>query len=140
MKIIPFRQEAAYHSSKGIYYSRKNRLGKALLHFRKAVEVEPRDPWNHYNLACLLSNAGRLEEANYIFKHIVQNMDRELTECYFFMAVNYGLMEDLEEAKRCLLKYLHAAPEGEMSDEAEDLLLAMEEEFDLEEDLSLIHI
>ncbi len=137
-KIIPFRQEASYYSSKGIYYSQKNKLGKALLHLRKAVEAEPKDPLNHYNLACLLSKAGRLEDANHIFKHIIRNMDRELTECYFFMAVNYGLMDDLEEAKRCLIKYLHVDPEGDMSDEAEDLLLAMEEEeFDTDGDCSL---
>jgi len=36
-------------------------------------------------------------------------------------------MEELDEAKRCLLKYLHSAPEGDLAEEAEDLLLAMED-------------
>lgn len=132
LKVIPFSQDAPYYTQKGTYYNSKNQLSKALLFLQKAIEIEPNDPWNHYNLACLLSKTSRLKEANRIFKHIVQNMDGELSECYFFMAVNHGLMEDLTEAKHYLLKYLHTNPEGEMADEAEDLLLAMEED---EEDL-----
>lgn len=131
-KVVPFVQDASYYAQKGAYYNQKNKLSRALLYLQKAVEAEPDDPVNHYNLACLLSKIERFKEANYIFKHIVQNMDPELTECYFFMAVNHGLMEDLLEAKRCLLKYLHASPEGEMAEEAEDLLLALEDEDDSE--------
>lgn len=127
-KVIPFDQDAIYYARMGTYYNSKNKLSKALLFLQKAIEIEPENPWNHYNLACLLSKTSRLKEANGIFRHIVQNMDPELTECYFFMAVNHGLMEELGEAKRCLLKYLHVSPEGEMADEAEDLLMAMEED------------
>ena len=130
--IIPFAQEASYFSRKGAYYSLKNKPEKALLFFQKAVEADQEDPLNHYNLACLLSRIDRLREANSIFRHIVQNMDHELNECYFYMAVNYGLMEELPEAKRCLLKYLHVAPEGDMAEEAEDLLMALEDDDDFE--------
>ncbi len=128
LKVIPFTQEALYYTRMGTYYNSKNKLSKALLFLQKAIEIEPENPLNHYNLACLLSKANRLEEANKIFKHIVQNMDPGLNECYFFMAVNYGLMEELMEAKRYLLKYLHLSPEGDMAEEAEDLLMAMEED------------
>ncbi len=127
LKVIPFNQDARYYTQMGTYYHSKNKFSKALLFLQKAIEIEPDNPLNHYNLACLLSKTSRLKEANHIFKHIVQNLDTELFECYFFMAVNYGLMEELAEAKRFLLKYLHVSPEGEMADEAEDILLAMEE-------------
>ena len=130
LKVIPFIQDAPYYAQKGAYYSQKNKPSKALLYLQKAVETEPDDPLNHYNLACLLSKINHLEEANCIFNHIVKNMDPDLTECYFYMAVNHGLMEDLPEAKRFLLKYLHLSPEGDMAEEAEDLLLAMEDEGD----------
>jgi tetratricopeptide (TPR) repeat protein len=96
------------------------------------VEAEPTDPLNHYNLACLLSRIDKLKEANNIFRHIVQNMDHDLAECYFYMAVNHGLMEELPEAKRCLQKYLHADPDGDMAEEAEDLLMALEDDEDYE--------
>ncbi len=132
LNVVPFTRDAPYYARKGAYYSQKNKPSKALLYLQKAVETEPDDPLNHYNLACLLSKINHLEEANCIFDHIVKNMDTELTECYFFMAINYGLMEDLDEAKCLLLKYLETSPEGDMAEDAEDLLLAMEDEDEAE--------
>ncbi len=132
MKVIPFCQDADYYMQKGTYYNQKNRLSKALLFLQKAIEIEPEDPQNHYNLACLLSKTSRLKEANQIFEHIVEKMDPGLAECYFFIAVNYGLMEELNEARRYLLKYLDCKPEGDMAEEAEDLLYAIEEDDDVE--------
>ena len=131
-RLIPFNQPAPYYARKGDYYSSKNNFSKALLFFRKAVQAEPSDPWNHYGLACLLSRVGKYQEANQVFRHIVQNLDQELTECYFYMAVNFGMMEDLPEAKRYLVKYLELSPEGDLGEEAEDLLLTLEEEEDIE--------
>lgn len=126
--VIPFNQDSNYYFQKGNYYHQKNKLSKALLFLKKAIEIEPGNARNHYNLACLLSKTSRLKEANQIFKHIVRNLNPELTECYFLMAINYGLMEDLSRAKRCLKKYLRISPEGEMAEEARDLLATMEEE------------
>ncbi|HSW35122.1 MAG TPA: tetratricopeptide repeat protein [Candidatus Limnocylindrales bacterium] len=131
-KVIPFLQDADYYMQKGTYYHRKNRLPRALLFLQKAIEIEPENPQHHYNLACLLSKTSRLKEANQIFKHIVQHLDPQLAVCYFHMAVNHGMMEELPEAKRCLLKYLHAFPEGEMAEEAAELLLVLEEDDETE--------
>jgi len=128
IKVIPFARGASYYARKGAYYSQKNKPSKALLYLRKAVETEPEDPFNHYNLACLLSKLNHFKEANRIFDHIVSNMDAELTECYFFMAVNHGLMEDLDETRRLLIKYLENSPSGDMAEEAETLLFALESE------------
>lgn len=127
-KVIPFLQESPYYSRMGAYYFNKNKLSKSLLFLQKAIEIEPGNPLNHYNLACLLSKAGRLGEANNIFKHIVQNMDRNFSECYYCLAINYGSMGETLEEKAWLLKYLQLCPEGEMADEAEEILLDMEEE------------
>lgn len=127
-KVIPFVQDVLYYNQMGTYYNSKNNLSKALLFLQKAIEIEPENPVNHYNLACLLSKTSRLKEANQIFKHIVQNMDSKLYECYFFIAINNGLMGELDQARHFLLKYLHFSPEGDMADEAEDILLAIEEE------------
>ncbi len=133
-KVIPLEQEIGYYYQKGSYYHRKNKLSKALLFLKKAVEIEPDNVESHYHLACLLSKSSRLQEANRIFKHLVSNLDPELTECYFLMALNYGLMDDMARARRYLKKYLHIDPEGEMAGEAYDLLQAMEEE-DPEEEM-----
>lgn len=126
-KIIPLKQDLNYYFQKGSYYHRKNKLSKALLFLRRAIEVEPANAKCHYRLACLLSQSSRLKEANRIFKHVVSNLDPEFTECYYLMAINYGLMDDMNKAQHYLQKYLQISPEGEMAEEARDLLQVMEE-------------
>lgn len=127
-KIIPFEQDSNYYFQKGNYYHQKNKLSKALLFLKKAIEIEPGNAENHYNLACLLSKTGSLAEANEIFRHILRKLDPAMTECYFLIAINHGLMEDMDGARKYLLKYLHVSPEGDMAEEAHDLLTAMDEE------------
>lgn len=126
--VFPFVQDGNYYSQKGLYYSRKNNISRALLFLQKAIEAEPENSRNHFNLACLLSKTDRLQEANQIFSYLVSKLDPEMTECYFFMAVNHGLLGELSAARSCLLKYLQVSPPGEMAAEAEDLLLAIEED------------
>lgn len=126
-KIIPLVQDLNYYFQKGSYYHRKNKLSKALLFLKKAIEIEPGNAESHYHLACLLSQSSRLQEANHVFKHVVSNLDPELTECYYMMAINYGLMDDMNKAQHYLQKYLQSSPDGEMAEEARDLLQAMEE-------------
>lgn len=127
-RVVFFQQGTDYYQQKGSYYHRKNKLSKALLFFNKAIELDPDNAVNHYNLACLLSKTDRLEEANSIFKHILCHLDPELTECYFLMAVNYGLLEEMENARKHLLKYIELSPDGAMAEEARELVCALDDE------------
>ncbi len=120
-------QKASYYFQKGNLYYQQNKLDKALLFYKKTIEVEPDNSIYHYNMACLLTRMGHLENANRIFSFIVQQMDPSLTECYFLMAVNYGLLDDLEKARYYLNLYLQFSPDGEMAMDAEDLLFALSE-------------
>lgn len=126
--VVPFLRQAAYYFEKGNYYYRQNKLEKTLLFFNKTVEVEPDNSLYNYNLACLLSRLGELDKANIIFSRIVNQLDPSLTECYFLMAVNYGMLDELEKARFYLNLYLHFAPDGEMAEDAEDLLYALSED------------
>lgn len=114
-------------------YYQQNKLEKALLFFKKTIEVEPDNSLHHYNLACLFSRMGHLEKANKIFSFIVNQLDSSLTECYFLMAVNYGLMDELEKARYYLNLYLQVSPDGEMAMDAEDLLFTLSDEAEEEE-------
>ncbi len=127
-KVVLFEQDTSYYFQKGNYYHQKNNLSKALIFFRKAIELDPKNAINHYNLACLLSKTNQLKEANRIFKHILCRLDPEMIECHFLMAVNYGVLEDLDSARQSLLKYLEHSPEGEMAEEARELIYVLEEE------------
>lgn len=127
-KVIPFTQTSSYYFEKGNHYFQKNKLEKALLFFKKTIEIEPDNPLYHYNLACLLSRMSYLEKANKIFSHIVNKMDPSLTGCYFLIAINYGLMNEVDKARYYLNLYLQLSPQGEMAEEAEDILFALTEE------------
>jgi tetratricopeptide (TPR) repeat protein len=127
-KVVPFERDAGYYLQKGMFYYQKNKLERALMYFQKATDVEPGNPYNHYNLACLLSKLGRLKEANRTFLHIVHELDESLSECYFLLAINYGLQEDLKKSREYLQRYLQADPDGEMAFEAMELLEAMDDD------------
>jgi len=127
-KIVPFIQSSDYYFEKGNHYFQKNKLEKALLFFKKTIEIEPENSLYHYNLACLLSRMSHLEKANKIFSYIVNKMDPSLTGCYFLMAINYGLMDEVDKARYYLNLYLQVSPHGEMAEEAEDILFALSEE------------
>ncbi|MBT9138895.1 MAG: hypothetical protein DDT31_01474 [Syntrophomonadaceae bacterium] len=127
--VVPFEQDAGFYLQKGMFYYQKNRSDKALRFFRKAVSVEPKNPFTHYNLACVLSKLGRLKEANKIFLHIVSELDGMMADCYFLLAINYGLLEDLDKSREYLMRYLQEEPEGEMSAEAMELLTSIDEDF-----------
>ncbi len=132
--VVPFERDVSYYFQKGNQYFFKNDWHKALLYFKKAIEIEPEEPLNHYNLGCLLSKMGNLEEANHTFELILEKLDSSYWECYFLLAINYGLMEEFEIAQSYLKEYLHNSPDGEMVREAEELLWAMAEDNALEMD------
>ncbi len=126
--MVPFLQNASYYFQKGNQYYQQNKLNKALIFFKKTIEVEPDNSIHHYNLACLLSRMGYLEKANQVFSFIVNKLDPSLTECFFLMAVNYGLTDDLEKARYYLSLYLQCTPDGDMAVDAEELLFVLTEE------------
>jgi tetratricopeptide (TPR) repeat protein len=124
-KIVPFQRDARYYYNKGTLYFQRQRFEKALMYFRKAVEMEPQNSLHYYNLGCLLSRMGQLREANRIFKYIVEELDPDFTECIFLKAINYGLLEDFEKTEQLLRQYLRVSPQGEMAQEARELLFSL---------------
>jgi tetratricopeptide (TPR) repeat protein len=126
--VVPFEREAGFYLQKGMFYYQKNKPDKALRFFQKAVAADPKSPHNHYNLACMLSKLGQLNEANRIFLHIISELDDSIGDCYFLLAINYGLLEDLEKSREYLMYYLQLDPDGEMSFEAMELLDAIDED------------
>ncbi len=127
-KVVSFQQNAHYYFEKGNHYYQQNKLQKALLFYNKTIEMEPKNSLYHYNLACLLSRMGYLEKANEMFSSIVHDLDPAFTDCYFLMAVNYGLLDELEKARIYLNLYLQFTPDGEMVEDAEELLFALSED------------
>lgn len=126
--IIRLPMDANFFFERAVYSLERHRYDKALKYFRLAVEKEPDNPVNYCNLAGVLSEMGRYDESNDVLNHVLNKVDPDLVECYFYMANNAANMECYEEAEQYLLYYLQADPDGEFADEANDMLNMLAEE------------
>ncbi|WP_051331061.1 tetratricopeptide repeat protein [Aneurinibacillus terranovensis] len=120
--IVPINMDAAFYYNRAMKSLNKLNYHKALRYFRKAIELEPRNPVNYCNMAGILAELGKYEESNRLIWHVLEEIDPELAECYFYLASNYTNLMDFEMAEQYLLKYCETLPEGEFVEEAEDLL------------------
>jgi len=120
--IINFSQGSKFYFELGNYYYQKNNLDKALSYYQRALAVDPANPVNHFNVACLLSELGKYRESSSIFKQIITEMDSGLSESWFWLAMNHGQLQQFKEACQYLRKYLEQEPDGDYSWQAEEIL------------------
>lgn len=127
--VIPFQVDAAFFFERAVQYLDRHDLKNALKNFRKAVEYEPDNPVNHCNLAGVLSELGDFEESNRILQKILQDIDPDMVECYFYMANNYANLGQYDLAEEYVARYLELEPDGEFSPDAEEMLQILVQEF-----------
>lgn len=121
-KVITMRLDATFFFERAVQSLDRYHYDKALKYFRRAVEYEPENPVNHCNMAGILSELGRYEESNEILRSVLDQIDPEMTECYYYLANNYANMEQYEDAEEALIRYLETDIEGQFLDEADELL------------------
>jgi tetratricopeptide (TPR) repeat protein len=114
--------DAAFFLDKAVKSLDRYHYDKALKYFRKAVEYEPENPANHCNMAGILSEMGEYAESNRVLKHVVEQIDPTMTECYFYMSNNYANMEDFEAAEDALVLYLENDIHGHYLEESEEMI------------------
>lgn len=127
-KVVRLRLDAGFFFERAVRSLDRNNYEKALKYFRLAVDKEPDNPINHCNLAGVLSEMGRFAESNKVLQTVVDYVDPELYECYFYMANNAANMEELELAEKYLCLYLSKDPQGEFAEDAEEMLQVIAEE------------
>ncbi len=59
------------HYSLGVMYAKTNNPGEAVRHYQKAVDLDPKDRYALFNLACGLHEAGELSKAGVYFKRLI---------------------------------------------------------------------
>ncbi|MCD1258515.1 tetratricopeptide repeat protein [Paenibacillus athensensis] len=121
-KVISLNMDAAFFFERAVQSLDRLHYDKALKYFRRAVEYETDNPVNHCNLAGVLSEMGNYEESNRILQEIVDTIDPDMTECYFYMANNYANMENYEQAETALVRYLETDPAGQFLEESEEMM------------------
>lgn len=128
-RVIPWRRDAAFFFERAVYYMERNNWARALKFFRKACEYDPDNAVHQCNLAGVLSELGRFEESNDVLRNILEQIDPDMNECYFYMANNYANLGLYELAEEYAARYLEREPQGEFASEAEEMLEILVAEF-----------
>ncbi|WP_102344909.1 tetratricopeptide repeat protein [Bacillus sp. Marseille-P3661] len=121
-QIVPFAQNGEYFFKKGLKYYRRRELYKAKKYFQRAIQYDPNEPIFLCQQAAVLAELSEFEESNTILKRIIDKLDSEMYECYYFLANNYAYLGLFQEAKKYANQYLKFAPDGEFYEDTEDLI------------------
>ena len=62
-----------------------------------------------------------------MLQHVLEKVDPDFVEGYFYMANNWAYLEEYELAEECVLRYLEADENGEYREEAEEMLQMISE-------------
>jgi len=95
---------------------------KALRYFQRAVDMEPNNAHFYCHLASALAEMGRFEASNDILHHVLDHVDPQMVDVYFYLANNYANLEDYQMAEEMATNYLQKSQHGIYAEEAEELL------------------
>jgi len=129
--VVTFQRDASFFVQRGVRLAQRFEYEKAMRCFRRAVELEPANPNCLCHLASVLAEIGQFSESNKILHQIVDEIDPEMVEVYFYLAHNYANMEDFYMAEEMALRYLQETKDGMFASEAEELLDYIYAELDL---------
>lgn len=127
-KVIPFLQDGSFYYKKGIEAYQSGQLDQSIVHIERAIRIEPEEPVFFCQLAIVLAEKGDFQRANQCLDKILKEMDESMSEVYFFMANNLAHLGKFDSAKLHLKQYLQQEPDGEFAEDAESLLMMLEEE------------
>ncbi|WP_018660851.1 tetratricopeptide repeat protein [Heyndrickxia acidiproducens] len=128
--VLSFIPTGEYYFNKGIQAYDRHDMKKAKKYLQRAVQLEPYDPVITCQLAIIYTHCEEFQQAIELFQHILNQLDPSMVECHYFMANNYAELGFFNEAFYHASQYLEKDPDGEYSEEAEELLYMI----DLEEE------
>ncbi|WP_051287540.1 tetratricopeptide repeat protein [Paenibacillus taiwanensis] len=120
--IIAFPVDATAYADRAMKALERLHYDKALKYFRRAADSEPANPVHQCNLAGALAETGQFEQSNRILEHVIEQLDPDLTECYYYMANNWAYLDNFNLAEVLLEQYLTLDPYGMYAEEAEEML------------------
>ncbi|RKD21803.1 hypothetical protein BEP19_14400 [Ammoniphilus oxalaticus] len=113
---------------------------KALRYFKRAGEMEPKNPSHLCNMAGVLGHLGKFSESNEILMNVLKKFDDNAAECHYYLACNYVYMDLLEQAEEHAYLYLRKDPKGRFAKDAVEILEYVAQDLNhppLTEDLNL---
>jgi tetratricopeptide (TPR) repeat protein len=141
-KILSFIPTGEYYFKKGIKAYHRRDFFKAKKYLSRALQLEPGEPMIACQLAIVSTELGEFEDSNRLLHLILEDLDDEMVECHYFLANNYAHLGFFKDAYHHVKLYLELDPDGDFSEDAQELLeiLAFEydgldEEYDPQDDL-----
>jgi tetratricopeptide (TPR) repeat protein len=121
-KILSFVPNGEYYFTKGIKAYHRRDFKKAKKYLGRAMQLEPGEPMITCQLAIVSTELGEFENSNTLLHLILEDLDEEMAECHYFLANNYAHMGFFKDAYHHANMYLELEPNGDFSEDTEDLL------------------
>jgi tetratricopeptide (TPR) repeat protein len=135
-KILSFLPTGEYYFKEGLKAYHRRNYTKSRKYLERAFQLEPGEPMIACQLAIILTELGEYEESNRLLHIILEELDEEMTECHYLLANNYAHLGFFKDAYQHANLYLELDPDGDFSEDTEDLLELLSLESDeLEEEL-----
>jgi tetratricopeptide (TPR) repeat protein len=137
-KLLSFIPTGEYYFTKGLKAYHRRDFIKAKKYLGRAMQLEPGEPMITCQLAIVSTELGEFENSNRLLHQILEELDSEMIECHYFLANNYAHIGFFKDAYHHAKLYLQLEPDGDFSEDTEELLelLTFESE-DLEDELYL---
>jgi len=135
-KVLSFVPTGEYYFTKGLKAYHRRDFIKAKKYLGRAMQLEPGEPMITCQLAIVSTELGEFENSNRLLHLILEELDPEMAECHYLLANNYAHMGFFKDAYHHSKLYLQLDPDGDFSEDTEDLLelLTLESE-DFEDEL-----
>lgn len=141
--IIPYIPDGDFYFTKGVEAFQNRKFDIALKWMKKAVEQKPNDPLYQCQMSIIYTEIGAYHAANQLLTNVLESSD--YVDCYYLIANNYAHLGLLNDAKKYAITYLDKEPNGDLSEDAKQLLELIEiddddefDEFDLEDEDELL--
>ncbi|KUP40966.1 hypothetical protein AVR63_08195 [Bacillus velezensis] len=121
-QIVQLLQDGQYFFHKGLKAYKERNLKRASKLIQRAVHLEPNDSEMLSRLAVIYSEMGHYQQSNELFDFILVNLKEEMPECHYFKANNFAHLGLFQEAYKEAAAYSDADPDGEFSEEIENLM------------------
>ncbi|MDN3019765.1 tetratricopeptide repeat protein [Paenibacillus sp. BSR1-1] len=121
-KILTFVPTGEYYFTKGLKAYHRRDFTKAKKYLGRAIQLEPGEPMITCQLAIVSTELGEFENSNRLLHLILEELDSEMVECHYFLANNYAHLGFFKDAYHHAKLYLQLDPDGDFSEDTEDLL------------------
>ncbi|GAK02663.1 LOW QUALITY PROTEIN: hypothetical protein JCM19037_913 [Geomicrobium sp. JCM 19037] len=121
-QVVPFIQNPEYFFKQGVIAYQKKDWHRATRLLQRAIDLRPSKGFFTVSLAAVLSDMGQYERSNEILLHVVEHIDYQLYDCYYFLANNYAYLGLFDKAREAANNYLKLMPYGEFRADTEELL------------------